>query len=37
MQEWTIAENIAEVDIAGVDSDGVIESEFSCNNIATIM
>jgi len=28
MQEWTIAEDIAEVDIAGVDNDGVVDSEF---------
>jgi len=27
MQEWTITEEIAGVDFAGVDSDGVIDSE----------
>jgi len=28
MQEWAITEEIAEVDIAGVDNDAVIDSEF---------
>jgi len=28
MQEWAIMEDIAEVDIAEVDNDGVIDSEF---------
>jgi len=28
MQEWTIAEDIAEVVAAGLDNDGVVDSEF---------
>jgi len=28
MQEWTMTEEIAGVDFAGVDNDGVIDSEF---------
>jgi len=28
MQEWTITGEVAGVDIAGMDNDGVIDSEF---------
>jgi len=28
MQEWTVTKEIAGMDIAGVDNDGVIDSEF---------